>query len=231
MDDSPEISPTLEAQQALRISNDLYGSHVLSAFELAKGFSRPCGAPAIAVLAHLFEVQETLYAKRTLTLILQKKDTHDIPIAIGYLVDLYVRLEGQRRGRLSSPLSVLAFNGYIWTTSVPLSHSRTMNTAIEDGRSSISDDSLAALVRSANDELDDGLDELHRDRITGAPVANANAAVYPAVQPAAPTFEAADPGTMYTSPLATLLQITMLDNRLSQSFETAEASDADCPVG
>lgn len=33
----------LAAQKAIRISNDLYGSHVLSAYEHAKGFPRTHG--------------------------------------------------------------------------------------------------------------------------------------------------------------------------------------------
>lgn len=42
----------------------------------------------------------------------------------------------------------------------PASHVSTIVAAIEDVRSSIGDDSLASLIRSANDELDAELDSV-----------------------------------------------------------------------
>ena len=45
-DDSQKWMDALDVQQAIRVSNDLYGSEVLSAQELAKGYSRPIEAGA-----------------------------------------------------------------------------------------------------------------------------------------------------------------------------------------
>lgn len=56
-------------QQALRISNDLYGSDVCSAQETAKGYTRPAnvGSFPATVPQHIFRAHDDLLAKRKLT--------------------------------------------------------------------------------------------------------------------------------------------------------------------
>ncbi len=56
-------------QQALRISNDLYGNDVMSASELAKGYTRPVqpGNFPVQVPPEIRKAHETLLAKRKLT--------------------------------------------------------------------------------------------------------------------------------------------------------------------
>lgn len=76
----------------MRISNDLYGAHVSSAFELAHGFYRPHGAPPVALPADMFEAQATLSSKLTLARILTRKTIASIPLCIGDLVEVYLRL-------------------------------------------------------------------------------------------------------------------------------------------
>lgn len=80
IDHNPQLSVSLAVQQAVRISNDLYGSHVLSAYELAKGLTRPHGSTPLALPPDLFEAQETLVAKRKLSTILCSKSTVGIPL-------------------------------------------------------------------------------------------------------------------------------------------------------
>lgn len=62
---NPSLNPTLGAQQDLRFTNYLYGSHLLSDFELAHGFYRSHGAPPVALIADIFEAQATLSAKHS----------------------------------------------------------------------------------------------------------------------------------------------------------------------
>lgn len=69
------INARLCALQAVRISNDLYGSDVLSSFEMAKGFTRPSRAwsSALKVDQGIIDAQLQLEAKRRLTKILRSK--------------------------------------------------------------------------------------------------------------------------------------------------------------
>lgn len=71
------LLPLLSAQRAIRISNDLYGSYVLSAFELSNGYSRPIGNSPLAQPADVFDARNTIMAKRKLAKILIRKSTHD----------------------------------------------------------------------------------------------------------------------------------------------------------
>lgn len=90
----PSLNSRLAAQQALRILNDLYEFHVLPAFGLAHTFSRPHGGAPVLLPTDFMEVQATLSAKRKLARIPTSKPIVNIPLSIGDLVDVYVRLEG-----------------------------------------------------------------------------------------------------------------------------------------
>lgn len=59
LDTNPELASMLVAQQALRISNDLYSSHVLSVYEPAKGFCTPLISSPTALPIDLVKAQET----------------------------------------------------------------------------------------------------------------------------------------------------------------------------
>lgn len=66
----PEVSDATNAVRAIRISNDLYGSDTLSAYEMAKGFSKPLLADQrpLPVDKSLPLAHEELIAKVILTL-------------------------------------------------------------------------------------------------------------------------------------------------------------------
>ena len=100
------------AQQAIRISNDLYGNDTCSAHELAKSFTRPI-VPGILpkiIPKDLLTVRETLMAKRKLNLILKSKSTSLTPVQIGDLVQVFVKLQHEKRGRWSNPKPVLSYD-------------------------------------------------------------------------------------------------------------------------
>lgn len=73
--DKHKWTDKLLVQQAIRISNDLYGSDILSAQELAKGYARPVQAGSVPKLLSqdLIDAYQKLLAKRKLTLILRSK--------------------------------------------------------------------------------------------------------------------------------------------------------------
>jgi len=71
------ISPKIAAIEAIKISNDLYGNDVMSAFEIAKGFSRPIWNQSIKpVDSELIEAHDNLCAKRKMNKIL-RSHSHD----------------------------------------------------------------------------------------------------------------------------------------------------------
>lgn len=92
--------------------------------------------------------------KRKLKNIFCRKYITDIPIAVGDLVDVYMRTDEQKRGRWYFPRWVLELCGASWTITIPDSSGRTMKLAFEDVWPSIAEDTFAALVRAANAELD-----------------------------------------------------------------------------
>lgn len=72
-------NPRHRALQVVRISNDLYGSDVLFAFEMAKGSAKPVTVylPVVEVNQDLIEAQHHPEAKRKLTWILRSKTATD----------------------------------------------------------------------------------------------------------------------------------------------------------
>ena len=90
----------LQVQQAIRVSNHLYGSEVLSAQELAKEYSRPIEAGAIPKLLpqDIVDVYQILLAKRKLTLILRSKIIQEPLIAVGDMIQIFVKGSKEKRG-------------------------------------------------------------------------------------------------------------------------------------
>lgn len=65
----------LEALQAVRVSNDLYGNQVLTLFEKVRGLTKPVAPRRLvyAVNDELQQVQENLRDRRILALIMKSK--------------------------------------------------------------------------------------------------------------------------------------------------------------
>lgn len=155
IDASPSIARTLAELQAMRISNDLYGSSTPSAFEMARDFIRPLHGSPVMLPDELFLAQSELHAKRKLTRILQSKSVADSKFTIGELVEVFIKGPRKKRGKWSSPRTVLEYDPSSWTVTVPSSKGRTMKAAIEDIPYAVPADSLSDFVRRANDELDE----------------------------------------------------------------------------
>lgn len=158
--EKPEELGPLYAQQALRITNDLYGNDVVSATELAKGYTRPIesgvlqrGLPAYIVSAH-----DTLVAKRKLTKILRSKTTQDEHVSPGDMVEVFIKRENEKRGKWSAAKPVLEFDAASGIVILPGTIGHKIKAAVEDVRSAITGDSLARKIQEAIDVVDVSLD-------------------------------------------------------------------------
>jgi len=151
------LSVPILIQQALRISNDLYGNDTMSATELAKGYTRPIGngnAPKI-VPDDIQAAHDQLMAKRKLNVILRSKATSDIGVTPGDLVQIYIKKQHEKRGKWSSPKPVLSFDTKSQTITVPGSNGRKIRSAIEDVRHATGENDFARIVQESIDQLDD----------------------------------------------------------------------------
>ncbi len=88
----------LLVQQALRISNDLYGNDVISSHELAKDYTRPIdfGCPPKIIPEEIRKAHDVLKAKRKLTKIMRSKSIRDPQLTTGDLVEVFIKLQNER---------------------------------------------------------------------------------------------------------------------------------------
>ena len=102
----------LAAYKAVSISNDLYENDTMSAFELAKGFTKPvCSKPAgCAVPDDVIMEHEKIQARRKLAILLKSKTVTEFPIRVGDLVEVFQHRKHENRGKWSTPKSVLSEN-------------------------------------------------------------------------------------------------------------------------
>ena len=159
-DNAVNDDPRLLVAKMFRVSNDLYGNSVASSHELAKGYTRPIsGNIRREIPLSIIEAQRTLAAKRKLNLILKSKSIQELPIKIGDLVQVYTRLQNQKRGKWSDATPVLAIDPESRTVTVPGSAGRKRDAAIEDVRVAVCDNELATQIQSSIDVLYDDLDD------------------------------------------------------------------------
>ncbi len=152
-DPSPEA---MRAQQAIIISNDSYGNDVCSAYELAKGFSRPIETETTPKIipVEIMKARDAIMAKRKLNLILRSKSTSDLPLKIGDLVQVFIKLQHEKRGKWSSTKPVLSYDKRSGIVSVAGQNGRKINAAVEDVPFAVVDDELATKYQEAIDTLD-----------------------------------------------------------------------------
>ena len=167
-EDSPAKDPRILVSKMFRISNDLYGNNLASAHELAKGYTRPIiHASPRFIPDELRIAQHELKAKRKLNLILSSKSITEAPVNIGDLIEVFIKLENQKRGTWSSPLPVLSYDPDSRTVTVPGAHGRQRKIAIEDVRHAISvDNSLAVAIQAAIDELAHEIEDSIENHVT-----------------------------------------------------------------
>jgi len=165
-------------QQAIRISNDLYGNDTMSSTELAKGYSRPIrtGDKPVLVPEEIRTAHEVLIAKRKLNLILRSKSTSDIDVSPGDLVEVYLKKQHEKRGKWSSAKPVLSFDRSSRTVTVPGSNGRKIKAAIEDTRFAPKENQLASAIQESIDEIDlyiqEALSDIEADTLTGSEADN-----------------------------------------------------------
>lgn len=74
-------------------------------------------------------------------------------MAVGDLADVFIKQSGQKRGKLSSPPIIIAYNPAPGTVISPALNGRTRSTTVKDIRLLFAGDSSAAMIREANDKL------------------------------------------------------------------------------
>ena len=152
----PDVSDELHAIRSVRMSNDLYGTDTLSAYEMAKGYTKPviAGQLPIAVDDELQKAHEELIAKRKLTLILRSKVFPADSFKIGDLVQVFIKDGKAKRGSWSSPRAVLSIDSTSGTLTIPGRAGKTISAAVEDVRAARVDSDLTAMIQESIDQLD-----------------------------------------------------------------------------
>ena len=155
-------SPRVLVHRAVIVSNDLYGSDTVSAFELAKGSTKPIDSsvPPIVLPQDLADAHEALLNKRRLNLILHSNAVSPPPIKTGDTVQVYYKLEKEKRGRWLSPRTVLEVNQETGVIKVPGSYGHTISAALEDVRVANDTDDFANHEISSIDQITDSIDDL-----------------------------------------------------------------------
>jgi len=146
--------------QALRISNDLYGNDIMSANEMAKGYTRPLynGKAPVFVPIEIMEAHQNLKAKRKLTMILRSKACTDERFSPGQLVQVFIKQGKEKRGKWSSDKPVLSYDDESRSVTVPGASGRKIVAAVEDVRPAIEKDSFAIAVQESIDELENSVE-------------------------------------------------------------------------
>lgn len=95
------------ALRAVSVSNDLYGNYSVSAYEMAKGFTRPMEGNVVMLQQDITDAHLNMQARRKLSLILKSKATKEIPLCKGDVVKVFTRPKVGKRGQWSLPKKVM----------------------------------------------------------------------------------------------------------------------------
>ena len=125
---------------------------------MAKCFTKPVSKSAsilpIDPDPDLVEAQLQLEAKRKMTRILHTKAISEVQVAVGDLVEVFVKREKEKRGKWLTPRSVLSIDRASGSLTVPGAHGRTMTAAFEDVGIALDEDSFASMVQESIDTID-----------------------------------------------------------------------------
>lgn len=168
--ENTDQDPRLLVSKMFRISNDLYGNNIASAHELAKGYTRPIFNSLPKILPpDIRQAQEELSAKRKLNMILSSKSITEQPVHVGDIIQVYTRLQNQKRGTWSEPIPVLEYDHLSRTVTVAGARGRRKQAAIEDIRRAPTENALAVAIQRASDELSEDIDVLLSEEIDTNP--------------------------------------------------------------
>lgn len=131
---------------------------------MVKGFARPITADDASRGKELhddfMQAQKTLEAKREINTILRSKSVPDQAIAVGDLVEVYIRTSNAKCGTRKSSRSVLAFNQQTWTITVSASAGRNMEAALKNVCPALCSKSFEKLARGVREEMDASVEHL-----------------------------------------------------------------------
>lgn len=156
-----KLSSELRTLQVVRISKDLYGNNIASAFELAKGLSRLVSSFSSInpVPPEIVEAHINLVSKRKLNVIHRTHATPTQSCNVGDLVKAYHKPDKAKSGAWSSPLLVLSVNNEARFVTVPGRSGHSRNVALEDVRLGQHEASFGHAIQRATDELDDSFSD------------------------------------------------------------------------
>ncbi len=109
--DDEQFGEQLLAQESNRISNELYGNNFCFSHELAKGFTRPVenGSFPNLVPEEIIKARETIMAKLKVNLILRSKSIAETPVNASDLIQVFIKLQHENRGKWSCAKPVLSY--------------------------------------------------------------------------------------------------------------------------
>ena len=111
----------------------------------------------------ILKARDTLLAKRKLNLILRSESIEDPLVKIGDLVQVFTKLQKEKRGSWMKAKPVLRYDKSSGIVKVPGKNGRKINTSVEDVRFAIPEDELAVKYQEAIDVLDNSLDNTTND--------------------------------------------------------------------
>lgn len=156
-----ESNSTLAALQAVRISNDLYGSDILSSFEMAKGFSRAIFDGTVTTIpSDLVDAKLQLDARGKLTRIIRSKSVSNDIVSVGDLVEVFVKSGHEKCGRWFAPRAILNIDRDAGMVTVAGDYGRIRKASYEDIRPALTEDSLAVMIQESIDILDREMAEM-----------------------------------------------------------------------
>ena len=159
---------SVASYKVVSISNDLYSNENLSAFELAKGFTKPIinSPKSNFVPQSLLKAHEEPKARRKLALILKSNATQEVPLNIGDLVDVYSKKQHEKRGNWWAPQPVLWIEHVARSVTIAGRNQHLRTVTIENLRPATPRQDLAQGVQEGIDQLDELLDDLTRSNVS-----------------------------------------------------------------
>lgn len=163
------VNERVHISMASDVSNQLYGSYIMSAYELAHGFLKPLSDYPTQLPDELLQAHNTLEAKWKLAPILRSKSPDNSAVSPGDMVEIYIKQPNHKLGSWSALHVVFYTDLETCSITFPVSCGRNVKAAFEDTRPAIADECFAQTVREANDVFDRAIDlELDRLQMTEA---------------------------------------------------------------
>lgn len=160
--DGDNFDEQSSAIRAINISNDLYGNDTLSAFELARGFTKPVSTPTLvqALPNDIVTAHDSLQARRKLALMLRSKSMSEPVVTVGDTVEVYIKKDFEKRGEWSTAKPVLSVHQNGRSITVPGRNNQVRTIAFESTRLAKNLNELFKLLSEAMDHYELVLDDL-----------------------------------------------------------------------